>query len=165
DQAVENAAEPDSYLFPYKQFTDNPFKGVLKDVQAFLGFSPKNANGLLQLGIGGLADKVVRTTVLPMDTELLEAGIVNIPFVERQADAAVMRATFWIMELDEVDKKGRPRLLLAYSQFIFLDFFERFDGEDGLIRWPHISINVMEKIAWPEEHDTSSSYRMGPKKS
>ncbi|MEM7118942.1 MAG: heme-binding protein [Chloroflexota bacterium] len=34
DQAVENAAEPDSYLFPYKQFTDNPFKGVLKDVQA-----------------------------------------------------------------------------------------------------------------------------------
>ena len=40
-------------------------------------------------------------------------------------------------------------MLLAYSQFIFLDFFARRDGRPGLIRWPHISINIMEKIEDP----------------
>jgi len=93
----------------------------------------------------------VKTTTLPFDTELMEGGIVNIPFIERQTDAASMKSTFWIMELDEKDKNGDPRLILAYSQFIYLDFFPRFDGKPGLIRWPHISINMMEKIEEPEE--------------
>ena len=146
--AVENATNPNSYLFPYNQFTANPFQGVLAGT-GFPGFSPQNANALLQ---GGLPGNVVRTVVLPQNTELLEAGIVNIPFVERQADAASMRATFWIMELDEQDEQGRPRLVMAYSQFIFLDFFNRFDGRPGLIRWPHISINMLEKIEWPDDY-------------
>lgn len=146
-QAVENASDPTSYLFPYHQFTKHPFKGVV-DAAAFPGFSPANANALLQ---SGLPANIRKTTVLPMDTTVLEAGIVNIPFVVRQADAAEMRATFWIMELDETDDKGRSRLVLAYSQFIFLDFFNRFDGRPGKIRWPHISINMMEKIEWPED--------------
>ena len=145
--AVNNATDPKSYLFPYNQFTDNPFKGAL-DGTPFPGFSPFNANALLQLG---LPNNVVNTTVLEMNTNEFEAGIVNIPFVVRQADAAEMRSTFWIMELDETDASGRPRLVMAYSQFIFLDFFNRFDGRPGLIRWPHISINMMEKIEWPED--------------
>lgn len=144
--AVEGAADPKSYLFPYREFTKNPFKGVLGD--GFPGFSPANANSLLNLG---LPSNVKTTTELPLDTTILSGGISNIPFVVKQADAAEMRATFWIMELDEVDSKGRPRLVLAYSQFIFLDFFERFDGKEGKIRWPHISINMMEKIEWPED--------------
>ena len=41
------------------------------------------------------------------------------------------------------------RLVLAYSQFINLDFFPRFDGKPGLIRWPHVSINMMEKVSGP----------------
>ena len=94
---------------------------------------------------------LVRSCFLPIDTDELEAGIVYIPFIDRQADAAVMRSTFWIMELDEMDAHGQPRLVLAYSQFIFLDFFDRRDGKPGLIRWPHTSINMMEKIAEPDQ--------------
>lgn len=138
-------AEENSYLFPYRQFTDEPFKGVITS-PGFPGFSPANANALLQ---GGIPQNVVRTTELLLETDVMEGGIVNMPFIERQADAAVMRSTFWIMELDEMDERGDPRLVLAYSQFIFLDFFDRFDGRPGLIRWPHISINVMEKIEEP----------------
>ena len=67
----------------------------------------------------------------------------------RQANPTLMRSTFWIMELDEMDEDGDPRLVLAYSQFIFLDFFGRFDGRPGLIRWPHVSINMMERIEKP----------------
>lgn len=145
--AAVNAADPtspsprDRYLFPYKHFVTNPFLGL---------FSPDNANALLQ---GGLPDNVVKTTILDFSTEAAEAGIVNIPFIERQADASQMRSVFWIMELDEPAPfeglEGTNRLVIAYSQFLYLDFFPRFDGKPGLIRWPHISINMMEKIAPP----------------
>lgn len=151
---IEDAVKPDfpidaekCYLQPYRQFIDNPFTGVLSP--PFPGFEPRNANSLLQLGLGPEAPKITKTTELVLDTDAMEAGIVNIPFIERQADAALMRSTFWIMELDEEGPFGEPRLLLAYSQFIFLDFFQRRDGREGLIRWPHVSINMMEKIAPP----------------
>jgi hypothetical protein len=39
---------------------------------------------------------------------------------------------------------------------VMLDFFPRRDGQDGLIRWPHVSINVMEKVAEPDP----DSYQM-----
>lgn len=157
EDAVNLATNQDSYLFPYNQFLTNPFKGVLNGV-AFPGFNPQNANNLLQIGI---PNNVVRTTILPLSTELHEAGINNIPFVTRQADAALMNSIFWIMELDEQDSNGRQRVVLAYSQFIFLDFFDRFDGQEGRIRWPHISINMMEKVEWPEEvHDTNDRVLM-----
>lgn len=153
---VNNATDIDSYLFPYNHFLQNPFQGVLEGT-GFPGFSPMNANALLQLG---MPNNVVKTTVLPLATDVLDAGIHNIPFVARQADAAVMRSTFWLMELEEQDNNGRPRLVLAYSQFIFLDFFNRFDGRPGRIRWPHISINMMEKIEWPEDSNEPVEQRM-----
>jgi hypothetical protein len=127
------------YLFPYRHFDDQPFLGL---------FSPGNANALLQ---AGLPSNVVKTTILDFSTDEAEAGIVNIPFIERQADASRMRSTFWLMELDDAPPPGMdgPHLVLAYSQFIDLEFFPRFDGKPGLIRWPHISINMMEKVAAP----------------
>ena len=149
-QAVADANDERPYLLPYKHFTDNPFKGVVT-LPGFPGFTPADATNLLRIG---LPDNVTRTTVLPQDTDLLEAGIVNIPFVVRQADAASMKAFFWIMELDEPGLGDNPKLVLAYAQFIFLDFFQpRLDGRPGLIRWPHISINMMEKIAEPDDEE------------
>ena len=49
-------------------------------------------------------------------------------------------------------RPGGPHLVLAYSQFINLEFFPRFDGKPGLIRWPHISINMMEKVSGPPDN-------------
>lgn len=143
--AAVAAAAPDRYLFPYKSFVDTPFLGVLS--APFPGFSPSDANALLRLG---LPTNVKRTTELLLDTDLMEAGIRNIPFIVRQANATVMRSTFWIMELEDKDEDGDPKLVLAYSQFVMLDFFTRFDGRPGLIRWPHISINMMEKVEKPK---------------
>ncbi|MDF0596651.1 heme-binding protein [Psychromarinibacter halotolerans] len=138
----------ETYMLPYAHFAQKPFKGVIPfpDGQ---GFSPINANALLQASVQEFADRITKTTVLQMDTDAFEAGIVNIPFIVRQANAKVMNVTFWIMELDEMDEDGDPKLLLAYSQFIMLDFFGRADGKAGQIRWPHVSINIMEKVAKP----------------
>jgi hypothetical protein len=134
------------YLFPYHKFTDEPFRQL---------FSPANANALLQGGVQALS--VRETTVFDLTTDVADAGILNIPFIERQADASVMRSIFWLMELDEPAPNGQDgnRLVLAYSQFIHLDFFSRRDGRPGLIRWPHISINMMEKIAPPPANTTA----------
>ncbi|MFK7829388.1 MAG: hypothetical protein AB8B57_06380 [Congregibacter sp.] len=84
-----------------------------------------------------------------MDTDVMEGGIANIPFISRQADATTMHSTFWILELEADSVSEEPGLVLAYSQLVFLDFFDRVDGRSDLIRWPHISINMMEKIEEP----------------
>lgn len=135
------------YLAPYRHYIESPFMG--QEASPFPGFHPLNANSLIQLGIDIEKTKIQKTTELVLDTDVMEGGIRNIPFIDQQADAALMRSTFWIMELDEVGPFGEPRLLLAYSQFILLDFFTRRDGRNGLIRWPHVSINLMEKVAPP----------------
>lgn len=152
--AMNRPGTPEAgYLAPYKHFIDNPFLGVQSP--PFPGFNPVDTNALINAGLAQIADKVTKTTELVLDTDLMEAGIVNIPFIERQADAALMRSTFWVMEVDEDGPLGKPRHVLIYSQFIFLDFFPRRDGRPGLIRWPHVSINMMEKVALPptEQND------------
>ncbi len=148
EEAVERADEAEfAYFRPYKHFTDTPFAGVV-GVPVFSAKTPFDTlKGALQ------AFDVRRTTELRMDTAVEDAGIVNIPFIERQADANFMRSTFYVMELNEEGANGKPKLALAYTQFIFLDFFGRRDDEPGLIRWPHISMNVMEKVAEPTKDD------------
>lgn len=132
------------YLAPYKRFHDAPFKGTVAGVPDFPGFDPVAPNGLLKLALQGV--NVKRTTVLKVDTAVQTGGIVNIPFVVQQADAQRMVSTFWIHELCETDANGNPKYLLQYLQDVALDFFLRTDGQPGLIRWPHISINTLEKV-------------------
>ena len=46
-------------------------------------------------------------------------------------------------------RTGRSPLADAgeYAQIVELDFFPRFDGGPGRIKWPHVSINTMEKLS------------------
>jgi hypothetical protein len=125
------------YLGPYKAFHGpNKFRGL---------FDPASPNDLLKEANEGI--KIKRTTILDVDTDLPTGGIVNIPFIVRQANATTMRSTFWIQELDELDTSGKPKLRLQYSQTVMLDFFPRPDGQPGLIRWPHVSINTLVKVS------------------
>jgi hypothetical protein len=130
------------YLAPYKHFHDNPFKGELGP--AFPGFDPTQPQTLLDLGNAGV--NVTRTTVLELDTSNPTAGISNIPFVERQADASSMKSTFWIQELAP-DTDGVVALRMQYLQIVMLDFFPRRDGLPGKIGWPHVSINTLTKVS------------------
>ncbi|MCC2639637.1 MAG: hypothetical protein K0S45_50 [Nitrospira sp.] len=133
------------YLAPYRHFRDNPFLGL---------FNPVSPNDLLEranLELEEQGVKVVKTTVLDVDSTRPTGGVVNIPFVVRQANATVVKSTFWIQELDQKDKYGKPKLRLQYSQLVMLDFFPRVDNLPpgccpGLIQWPHVSINTMEKV-------------------
>ncbi|WP_444901233.1 heme-binding protein [Microbulbifer sp. SSSA007] len=93
----------------------------------------------------GTPPNVVKTTKIEVTTRIEDAGIVNIPFIVKHANATEMTSTFWIMETDKKDDKGRPIYVMQYMQVIMLEFFPRLDGEPGLIRWPHISFNTMQR--------------------
>lgn len=149
---VNQNIDVNPYLAPYKHFHDNPFKG---DVTApgFPGFDPTAPHKLLELANQGV--NIVRTTTLPVDTTTPTGGISNIPFIVKQANAASMTSTFWIQELDEKDAHGTPKLRLQYLQVVLLDFFPRKDGLPGPIRWPHVSINTLEK----DVHASHKIYR------
>lgn len=136
DQDLKNP-----YLAPYKHFNDNFFQGL---------FNPVSPNDLLEAANQGV--EIEKTTVLDVDTTRPTGGVVNIPFIVRQANASVMKSIFWIQELKEKDKHGKPKLRLQYSQLVMLDFFPRVDGLPpgccpGRIQWPHVSINTMEKVS------------------
>ena len=135
------------YLRPYQQFHANPFKGNVT-APGFPGFDPTATHVLLELANQGV--NIVKTTTLTVDTTNSTGGITNIPFIVRKANAVVMKSIFWIQELADKDKYGEPKLRLQYLQVVMLDFFPRRDGLPpgccpGLIRWPHVSINTLEK--------------------
>lgn len=133
--ATQDLSHP--YLAPYAAFSgDNAFKGNI--TEPFPGFDVAEPHKLLQFGIDSL--DVKRTTELHLDTKLTTGGIVNIPFVVKQANATELTSTFYIMELNGKDE---PRFALSYAQTVMLEFFPRFDTTPGLIKWPHVSINTM----------------------
>ncbi|MBX9456233.1 MAG: hypothetical protein KL863_09550 [Rhizobium sp.] len=142
---VDTVVDPDnpSYLDPYKHFHHNPFKGILGP--GFSGFEPVDPLNLLRGAMTGF--NVRHTMVLDFDTTVQSGGILNIPFIVAEANATEMRSIFWIHELNELGADGRPRLIMQYAQIVMLDFFPRRDGVEGLIKWPHVSINMMEKIS------------------
>lgn len=150
--------EPDpeltGYLAPYGDLSgDNKFEGL---------FDVSRPWELLRGGIAALGP-IRQTTTLHFNTEFATGGIVNIPFIVSEANATAMEAFFWIMELEEpINGRGWA---LAYIQNVLLDFFPQFGGPEGaLIRWPHVSINIMcldeaparEPLHKPEEQDASN---------
>lgn len=130
---VEKLENP--YLAPYKHFHEHLFQGV---------FDPVNPTELLKEANQGV--DIVRTTQLEVDSTTPTGGISNIPFIVKQANAASMKSTFWIQELAEKDRQGNPKLRLQYAQVVLLEFFSTRDGLPGRIRWPHVSINTMDKV-------------------
>lgn len=133
------------YLEPYRHFHDAPFHGnVPPGTPGFPGFDPVEPHHLLALANQDV--RVRTTTVLELDTTIGSGGIHNIPFVVAQANAASMRSTFWIQEL-EPQGGPNPTFRLQYLQVVILDFFPRVDGLPGRIGWPHISINTLDKVA------------------
>lgn len=144
---LADSALTNRYLAPYAHFHNTPFRGNVPDsFTSFPGFDPTNPQELLNLINRTLAvGAITKTTTLTVDTEIAEGGISNIPFIVKQANATAMKSTFWIQELRDLDVTGQPKLRMQYLQTVMLDFFDRNDGTPGLIRWPHISINTLEK--------------------
>lgn len=136
----------DFWLGPYLNYHDEPPLplGDPSSKKFRKLFDPIDPTALLKVANEGV--DIVRTTKLEFDTTVASGGIHNIPFVVKQANASEMKATFWIQELAATED-APARLRLQYVQVVQLDFFARFDGGPGRIKWPHVSINTMEKLS------------------
>jgi hypothetical protein len=97
--------------------------------------SARNPNRVLWKAISG--QKITRTVVLEIATDFAtqppSGGINNIAYIERNANATRMSATFWIETVRQRD--GSLTLQLQYSQKVILSF----DGID----WPHVSVATL----------------------
>lgn len=74
-----------------------------------------------------------------------EGGLVNIPFIVKNADANAMSSIFWIEVVDNPD--GSHFLQLQYTQTVILDFpvFNPATGGTIDIKWPHITVGTLIK--------------------
>ncbi|MEP2028815.1 MAG: heme-binding protein [Paracoccaceae bacterium] len=144
------------YFEPYRHFHENPYKGKIP-IAGFGGFDPVHSTELLRLALKEVLipiGRIKRVFRLRVDSTLDHAavnrfthtGIINTPFVVRQADAAAMNSTFLIYEIED-SETGQNRYFLQYAQNVILDFIGRPDGHPGRARWPHVSINTMERVS------------------
>lgn len=113
-------------------YTD-PYRG-----EAFPhGFTMCNPNQALVDVVANMEKsglRIVSTTTLAVDTAT-GGGIVNTPFVQANANASRMAATFWIETVQRPD--GSHFLQLQYTQTVFLEFAK--------VIWPHVSVATLIK--------------------
>ncbi len=130
-----------AYFGPYKHFHDAPFKGNVT-AAGFPGFDPTDPLKLLDGAIAGVfpGSTIKNTSTFTVDTDT-KGSVSNIPFVQCQANATRVTATFWIQEVETRD--GHTHFVLQYAQRVLLEFFKSTLTPSGLIQWPHISINTL----------------------
>jgi hypothetical protein len=86
---------------------------------------------------------VTETTTLDVSTAN-GGGVLNIPFVTKNANAAAFQSTYWIETVtDPVTKQ--PFQQLQYSQCTNIQFFENEVKPGHLIQWPHVNVNTLRK--------------------
>jgi hypothetical protein len=132
---------PDPEAFPQV----NPFP-IAKD------FDVSNPNAALSKAIEG--QNITNTVVLEVSTDAnpktfppdldgtYGGGILNIPFVTRNANANSLQAKFWIETVTPKDRA--PFLQLQYSQRVMLVFPDKAKGGTMSI-WPHIEVATLVK--------------------
>ena len=101
-----------------------------------------NPNSRLASDIQG--QKITSTTVLQVSTDSNPArntagGTENVPFLQTNANASRVSATFWIETVQfRPPNDDRYFLQLQYTQTVFLDFL-------GLT-WPHVTVATLKKV-------------------
>ena len=104
------------------------------------GFSRINPNQTLKDFIK--QQDILETTTLIVSTEN-DGGIVNIPFIVRNANATAFQCVFWIEKVKSAT--GDVFEQLQYSQQTNLNFISQFGNPSQLIMWPHVNINTLVK--------------------
>jgi hypothetical protein len=93
----------------------------------------------LREAIKGLT--IARTVEFSLSTES-SGGIVNIPFVDAQANATSFTCTFWLETI--TGPAGEEVMQLQYMQQTNIEFFKQ-KGTDHVIMWPHVNSNTLRK--------------------
>ena len=132
---------PDKFLAQYK---NEQLRLTVDDIvtkQKSKIFNAYNPNENLQRDNNGL--EILNTTHITLDSKN-GGGINNIPFIVKHANATRFQCDFWLQTI-KLPMSGQTFEQLQYSQTVELEFHKRFNGEPGLIRWPHVTVNTLTK--------------------
>jgi hypothetical protein len=126
-----------SYLKPYQT---QPLPGECLPQGLNTQETIKDPTEVLRAQIKG--QTITETVVIQISTAAIEkGGIVNIPFLTKNANAAQMDAIFWIEKVKNPTKTAtdpNPEFMqLQYVQRVILDFDN--------IHWPHFSVATLVK--------------------
>lgn len=122
------------------------YESPAPEVQGQPPFDTSDPNLALREAIKG--QQILDTLTLSVSTEPPGGGggIVNIPFIQRNANATTFNATFWI-ETVVNEETGEQFDQLQYSQQTNLEFVKCLshcgNNPSGLIVWPHINVNTL----------------------
>lgn len=122
---------PTGYTDPYLQPVS--FNGV--------DFSASDPQKVLTDVLAG--QKVVETTTLSVSTQD-PGGILNIPYVDKNANASAFTSVFWIETVEDPATKDKT-MQLQYSQITNIEFLWQFGNPDELITWPHVNVATLHK--------------------
>ncbi|SED74214.1 hypothetical protein SAMN05519104_4243 [Rhizobiales bacterium GAS188] len=103
-------------------------------------FNPRMPEATLYSEIVG--QHILHTTFINLSTAG-GGGIVNIPFIEKQANAVQFDCNFWIETIEDPSNPGHSFQQLQYGQTTFIEFPDRPNAPRR--RWPHININTLVK--------------------
>jgi hypothetical protein len=86
---------------------------------------------------------VVSTTTLSVDTQS-PGGILNIPYVDKNANASAFSSVFWIETIEDATT-GDQFMQLQYSQITTIEFLPQFGNPSERIIWPHVNVATLHK--------------------
>jgi len=74
-----------------------------------------------------------------------KGNVSNIPFLQKYATATKAISDFWL-ETVKLPMSSENFQQLQYSQTVDIEFHQKFNDKQGLIKWPHITINTLTKV-------------------
>jgi hypothetical protein len=117
------------YLVPYRR------RPLPRTMDQTVDASDRIRNPALLLLDDIKGQTISETVVISVSTAATDFGVLNIPFVTQNANAARLDAIFWIETVQ--DPRAGEIMQMQYVQRVILDF-------DG-IHWPHISVATLRK--------------------
>jgi hypothetical protein len=126
-----------------------PMQDVILDPTKLLtaALSGQTISSMVVIQIATVPSLLQQPTPNSCPVDILEnvqgagGGIENIPFLQTNADAATMFATFWIEEISAPTKF----LQLQYVQTVFLNFPALGGASSANLTWPHVSVATLQK--------------------
>jgi hypothetical protein len=135
----------DPYTNPVEGPNGNGFPGSFLPKGLDPAQTIKDPTAVLRAAIG--SQIFVSTDVIQISTTPPPSGILNIPFVQANANAVQMDAIFWIETVSQDPRVNQSNADQdPKSQFFQLQYVQRVILDFDNVHWPHVSVATLIKV-------------------